>query len=167
MFDKELIEVIGFDDSHFFDLTLSQQLRENDQQVMIINIIVENEEINYLKEIQAVRIYKVIKKPLHDVYGKVIGMCGISTDITEEKYLHKKLKAQKQLLDTMLDNVDAYIYMKDSERTFKYVNSKVAELFGSTVTNIVGKKGTEVLPIEVAEHFNQSDQKSLILIKNK
>ena len=159
LFDKELIEVIGFDDSHFFDLTLSQQLRENDQQVMINNIIVENEETNYLKEIQAVRIYKVIKKPLHDDCGKVIGMCGISTDITEEKHLHKKLKAQKQLLDTVLDNVDAYIYMKDSERTFKYVNSKVAELFGSTVTNIVGKKDTEVLPMEVAEHFNQSDQK--------
>jgi len=159
LFDKKLREVIGFDDSHFFDLTLSKQLSENDQKVMSNNITVENEETNFLKDIQEVRIYKTIKKPLHDDCGNVVGMCGISTDITEEKKLDKKLKEQKQLLDTVLDNVDAYIYMKDSERTFKYVNSKVAELFGNTVKNIVGKKDTEVLPIEVAEHFNLSDQK--------
>jgi diguanylate cyclase (GGDEF)-like protein/PAS domain S-box-containing protein len=159
LFDKTLEAVIGFDDSHFFDLTLSQQLSENDRQVMMNNIIVESEEANFLKELQEMRIYKTIKKPLHDDGGSVVGMCGISTDITEEKKLHKKLKSQKQLLDIVLDNVDAYIYMKDSERTFKYVNSKVADLFGNTVANIVGKKDTEVLPIEIAEHFNKSDQK--------
>jgi diguanylate cyclase (GGDEF)-like protein/PAS domain S-box-containing protein len=159
LFGKSLIEVIGFDDSYFFDLALSKQLSENDRQVMINNITVENEETNYLKEIQEIRIYKTVKKPLHDDEGSVIGMCGISTDITEEKRLQKKINAQKQLLDTVLDNVDAYIYMKNSDRTFKYVNSKVAELFGDTVENIVGKKDTEILPKEVAEHFNQSDQK--------
>jgi diguanylate cyclase (GGDEF)-like protein/PAS domain S-box-containing protein len=159
LFDKKLTDVIGFDDSHFFDLTLSRQLSENDNQVMINNIIVESEEKNFLKKKQETRIYKTIKKPLHDDCGGVVGMCGISTDITEEKKLHKKLKSQKQLLDTVLDNVDAYIYMKDSERTFKYVNSKVADLFGNTVSNIVGKKDTEVLPSEIAEHFNKSDQK--------
>jgi len=159
LFGKKLAEVIGFDDSHFFDLAQSKQLSENDRQVMVNNISVESEETNYLKEIQEIRIYKTVKKPLHDDCGHVIGMCGVSTDITEEKNLHKKLKSQKQLLDAVLDNVDAYIYMKDNERTFKYVNSKVAELFGDTVANIIGKKDTEVLPKEIAEHFNQSDQK--------
>tara|TARA_R110001592_G_scaffold186150_13_gene430461 strand:+ start:1946 stop:3253 length:1308 start_codon:yes stop_codon:yes gene_type:complete len=159
LFNINSTDIIGFDDSHFFDLALSQQLKENDRKVIKEAITVENEETNFIKSLQETRIYKTVKKPLFDDANNVIGICGVSTDITAEKKLQKIIKAQKKLLHTVLDNVDAYIYMKDNERTFKYVNSKVAELFGTSAENIIGKKDTEVLPLDVAEHFNQSDQK--------
>jgi PAS domain S-box-containing protein len=160
-------DIIGFDDSHFFDLALSEQLKENDRKVIQEAITVENVETNFIKSLQETRIYKTVKKPLFDDSKNVIGICGVSTDITAEKNLQKMVSVHKKLLHTVLDNVDAYIYMKDSERTFKYVNSKVAELFGMPAENIIGKKDTEVLPLDVAEHFNQSDQKVLIRAKNK
>ena len=47
--------------------------------------------------------------------------------------------------------------MKDCDRTFLYVNSQVAALFGDEAANIIGKKDTEVLPKEIADHFYQSD----------
>lgn len=159
LFDKKFDEVVGFDDSHFFDLDLSEQLNKNDQKVMLEGIDVESEETNYIKSLKETRIYKAVKKPLFDKNGNIVGMCGISTDITDEKNLQKMVKSQKQLLNAVLDNADAYIYMKDIERTFQYVNSKVAELFGESADNIIGKKDTEVLSTEVAEHFHLSDQK--------
>jgi diguanylate cyclase (GGDEF)-like protein/PAS domain S-box-containing protein len=159
LFNVTTAEIVGFDDTHFFDLALSQQLRENDQKVMKEAITVKSEEKNFIRSLKETRIYKTVKKPLFDDNNNVIGMCGISTDITEEKKLQKIVKSQEKLLHTVLDNVDAYIYMKDNERTFKYVNSKVAELFGTTPENMIGKKDIEVLPFDVAEHFNQSDQK--------
>ena len=159
LFDKKLDEVIGFDDSHFFDLELSKQLNKNDQKVMLKGIAVENEETNYIKSLKETRIYKVVKKPLFDNDNNIIGMCGISTDITHEKNLQKMIKSQQNLLNAVLDNADAYIYMKDIDRTFQYVNSKVAELFGDSAENIIGKKDTDVLSIKVAEHFHLSDQK--------
>ncbi|MFT5294635.1 MAG: diguanylate cyclase (GGDEF)-like protein/PAS domain S-box-containing protein [Colwellia sp.] len=159
LFDKKFDEVVGFDDSHFFDLDLSEQLKKNDQRVMLKGIDVESEETNYIKSLKETRIYKTVKKPLFDKNGNIVGMCGISTDITDEKNLQKMVKSQKQLLNAVLDNADAYIYMKDIERTFQYVNSKVAELFGESADNIIGKKDTEVLSTEVAEHFHLSDQK--------
>jgi diguanylate cyclase (GGDEF)-like protein/PAS domain S-box-containing protein len=159
LFDKKFDEVIGFDDGHFFDLELSKQLNKNDQKVMLKGIAVENEETNYIKSLKETRIYKVVKKPLFDNDNNIIGMCGISTDITEEKALQVTVKSQKQLLNAVLDNANAYIYMKDIDRTFQYVNSKVAELFGDSAENIIGKKDTDVLSIEVAEHFHLSDQK--------
>ena len=159
LFDKSLVEVIGFDDSHFFDLDLSEQHNQNDKKVMLEGVALESEETNYLKSLKETRIYKTVKKPLFDIDGNVVGMCGISTDITDEKDLQKMVRSQQHLLNAVLDNADSYIYMKDIDRTFQYVNSKVAELFGDSPENIIGKKDTDVLSIEVAEHFHLSDQK--------
>jgi diguanylate cyclase (GGDEF)-like protein/PAS domain S-box-containing protein len=158
LFDKELVDVIGFDDAHFFDLKLSTELKKNDQEVMNKAIRIENEESNFIIAKQEIRIFKVIKKPLFDKGGNVNGMCGISTDITDERKLQLKVNEQKHLLDAILNNIDAHVYMKNSERTFIYVNSRVAELFGDSAENIIGKKDSEVLPQEIADHFYLSDK---------
>jgi diguanylate cyclase (GGDEF)-like protein/PAS domain S-box-containing protein len=157
LFGKELSEVIGQSDEIFFDLEQSEQLQKNDQKVMEQAVIVENEESNYIKSLDETRIYRVVKKPLFDANGAVKGMCGISTDITVDKALQTKSLEQKHLLDTILNNINAHIYMKDSQRTFLYVNNQVAKLFGDTAENIIGKRDTDVLPKEVADHFYQSD----------
>jgi diguanylate cyclase (GGDEF)-like protein/PAS domain S-box-containing protein len=157
LFNKTLPEVIGQSDEVFFDLKQSAELQINDRKVMAMAIKVETEETNYIKAINETRIYLTVKKPLFDEQGNVTGMCGISTDITAEKALQAKALEQKHLLDTILDNINAHVYMKDCERTFLYVNRQVAELFGDKAENIIGKKDTEVLPKEVADHFYQSD----------
>lgn len=159
LFDQSLEDVIGKDDSHFFELPLSTQLKENDKKVMSEGVTIENEETNIVKSTGSQHIYKVVKQPLFNEDGHVIGMCGISTDITEEKKLEKLFHQQKQLLDTVLDNIDAHVYMKNNKREFLYVNSKTAELFGLPVSDIVGRNETDILPADVAEHFHQSDSK--------
>ena len=158
LFEKKLADVIGFDDTHFFDLALSKQLQANDRMVMEQVIRVENEESNFIRAKNETRIYKVVKKPLFDHLGNVTGICGISTDITVEKKLQEQVNEQSYLLETMLNNIDAHIYVKDCERNFLYVNNRVAELFGDTAENIIGKKDTDILPVEIAEHFYQSDK---------
>jgi len=157
LFDKRLDEVVGQSDEVFFDLKLSVQLQKNDQKVMTLGIRVESEETNYIKVLNETRTYRSVKKPLFDEQGNITGMCGISTDITAEKILQTQVSEQKHLLDTILNNINAHVYMKDSDRTFLYVNSQVAELFGDEAANIIGKKDTEVLPKEMADHFYQSD----------
>lgn len=159
LFEKPLEEVIGKDDSHFFDLELSTQLKENDQKVLSEGVSIEKEETNVVKATKETRIYRSVKSPIFDSDGNIIGICGVSTDITEEVRLQKLVKQQKTLLDTVLNNIDAYIYMKNEQREFLYVNEKTADMFGYPVEEIVGRKETELLPVEVAEHFHQSDSK--------
>jgi len=159
LFKKTNEEVIGFDDSHFFDLALSQQLKDNDQKVIHGKKPLESEETNYIKDSKNIHIFRTVKSPLFDENNQVIGLCGVSTDITQEKMLQNTISKQKHLLDAVLDNIDSYIYMKDKDRVFKYVNNKVAELFGDKAENIIGRKDTDVLPLETAEHFHKSDQK--------
>ncbi len=157
LFGKSLSEVVGQSDDVFFDLNLSVELQENDRKVMTQATRVESEETNYIKAINEIRIYRTVKKPLFDDDGNVTGMCGISTDITSENKLQRQANEQKLLLDTILNNINAHVYMKDSERNYLYVNSHVAELLGDKAENIIGKKDTEVLPKEIAEQFYQTD----------
>jgi diguanylate cyclase (GGDEF)-like protein/PAS domain S-box-containing protein len=158
LFQTPVDEIIGKDDSHFFDLEVSDELRKNDLNVIRNKVAIELEENNTVKSTGKNHTYKVIKKPLFDDKNKVIGLIGISTDITVQKTLETENKTQKNLLDVILNNVDAYIYMKDLNRVFKYVNSKVAELFGLPAKDIIGKRDIDVIPQEFADHFWQTDK---------
>ena len=158
LFQTTVSNVIGKDDSHFFDLEVSDELRQNDLNVIRNKICIESEENNVIKSTGKLHTYKTIKKPLLNSQGDVIGLTGISTDITVQKTLEAENRDQKHLLDVILNNVDAYIYMKDSNRYFKYVNSKVAELFGLPAKDIIGKRDIDVIPQEFADHFWQTDK---------
>ena len=164
LFDVTLEEIIGKDDYSFFDKNEIKDLIENDKRVFNGEII-ESEEILVVKRTGEKRIYLTVKKPLYDENKNIIGMFGISTDITKQKNLENKILAQKYFLDTILDNVDAYIYMKDKNRIFRYVNSKVAGLFKLSTDEIIGKVDTDVIPKETADSFWKSDLEVLNTLK--
>ena len=65
---------------------------------------------------------------------------------------------QRVLLDLVLDNVDAYVYMKDGERRFRYVNAKMAEAAGMPAEQMVGRRDSEVLPAARADAVWELDR---------
>lgn len=160
LFNTEFDDVIGKDDSHFFDLEISNELKRNDACVLEHGQVIEKEELNIIKATGETRIYWTVKKPLYDKEENIVGMCGISTDITERKKLEQELEDKRNLLNIILDNMDAYIYMKDDKRVFKYVNSKVVKVFGyESADDILGKKDTDIVPLDVADSFWEMDRK--------
>ncbi|WP_348698652.1 CHASE domain-containing protein [Duganella fentianensis] len=58
---------------------------------------------------------------------------------------------QRLLLDTVLDNVDAHVYMKDARRRFIYVNARMAGAMGMTADQMIGKTDRELMPAGVAD----------------
>ena len=53
---------------------------------------------------------------------------------------------QRRLLDLVLDNVDACVYLKDRERRYRYVNAKMAAACGLPAAEIVGRRDRDVMP---------------------
>jgi len=53
---------------------------------------------------------------------------------------------QRHLLDLVLDNVDAYVYLKDRDRRYRYVNAKMAAACGLPASAIVGRRDRDVMP---------------------
>ncbi|WP_139478564.1 sensor domain-containing diguanylate cyclase [Aeromonas veronii] len=146
LFGCTLAELQGQDDRAFFDLEFSDAIKRNDQLVLEQQLALAQEEINYLKTTGEKRCYWTVKKPMYDRDGNLIGLCGISTDITEHKLIEARLAEQHQLLELILANVDAHIYMKDSLHRFLYVNQKVADLLGLPAEQIINRRDDEVIP---------------------
>ena len=153
--------VVGKDISHFFGDKGNEALRETDARVLQHGETIAREESNLILATGELRTYWSTKKPLRDATGQIIGMIGISHDITEKKRLQDKLRRQKELLDALVDNVDALIYMKDANRRFLYANRRTAEAFGRPVEEIVGRLDSELMPAEAADRFWQQDQEIL------
>ncbi|MEB3331953.1 MAG: PAS domain-containing protein [Synechococcaceae cyanobacterium] len=85
IFGADLAGILGKDDSHFFDLDQSNALRENDAEVIAGGSSVAREERDIIKDTGEERIYFTIKSPLRDDSGAIVGLCGLSIDITDRK----------------------------------------------------------------------------------
>ncbi|QGZ38473.1 PAS domain S-box-containing protein [Pseudoduganella flava] len=62
----------------------------------------------------------------------------------------RNAQEQRRLLDSVLDNVDAHVYMKDGERRYIYVNARMAQAMGQPPEAIVGRTDREVMPAREA-----------------
>lgn len=161
LFNCSLDEIVGKDDSQFFSLEDSDELTVNDRAVMDQGITIEKEERNVIMETGEVRYYWTVKKPLLDGDGKVIGLNGVSTDISEQKQMQKSLKDNERQLMTIINHVDAYIYMKDDQGKFLFINDKTADLFGVNASDVKGKTSKQLLPPELADNFDILDKEIL------
>ena len=159
LFDCPVDEIIGFDDSKFFSLELSNDLKVNDQKVMRNGEVIENIEKNIIAKTGETRYFISVKKPLFDHEGNVTGMFGVSTDITERKRMEQELQTKQELLDSVLNNVDAFIYMKDTDYRYLYINPQTAGLFEMKPEDVLGKQEEDFMPKSEAEKFREMDKK--------
>ncbi len=65
---------------------------------------------------------------------------------------------QRLLLDTVLDNLDAYVYLKDAERRFHYVNAKTAMVCKRPAAAIIGRRDLELMPTARADEIWERDR---------
>ncbi|MFL6671961.1 MAG: CHASE domain-containing protein [Massilia sp.] len=65
---------------------------------------------------------------------------------------------QRALLDTVLGNIDALVYMKDRDGRYTYVNAKSAEALGRPPAQIIGRRPHELMAPEQADMLWRRDQ---------
>ncbi len=148
-----LEDLLGAEASRFVQADQAQTVASYDERVLRGGETVECEEVFAYRHSGQRRTYWTVRRPLLDSQGNIVGLCGISTDITERKALDDQLQEQRQLLDVVLNTIDAYIYMKDENRRYRYINTKVANNLGIRPEDAVGKLDSEVVPREWADKF--------------
>ena len=65
---------------------------------------------------------------------------------------------QRLLLDSVLDNLDAEVYLKDGGRRFRYVNARGAEALGEPAALVVGRRDHELMPAAGADAAWERDR---------
>jgi PAS domain S-box-containing protein len=85
------------------------------------------------------------KVPIRENKGKIIGIVGVSRDITERKKTEEALKNEKAFLDALMDNIPDSIYFKDRQCRLLRMNRKeMQDLNVDDMSQIVGKTDADL-----------------------
>ncbi|MFI3156388.1 MAG: PAS domain-containing protein [Methylococcaceae bacterium] len=144
-------EVVGRDDRAIFPPAQAEMLMAFDRRVIAESrTIIQEEELDTL---QGQRVFLATKGPLRDNEGKVIGIFGISRDITDSKQTEAALQASelsyRSLFENMMNSVvhARIIFQGETPVDLEYLSANPAF---ATVTGIaepvIGRKVSEVIP---------------------
>ncbi len=98
---------------------------------------------------------RIITSVVHKDDGDEIRI--VLSDITERKLSEEQIGEQRRFLDTVNDNVQANIYIKDENGRYLYVNQAVATVFGRPIADILGKSDIEIHPPQTARQLMEFD----------
>ncbi len=82
-------------------------------------------------------------------------------DITEQIRMEEDLKKANDLLNAIINNTSAVIYVKDTSGRYLLVNRRFNTLFSRSCKEILGSTDFEIFPLENARRFRENDQQVL------
>ena len=126
LFGATFDEIVGKDDKQFFDEEVANQLRDNDRLVIDQGKTKELEEFDIDKSSGETQVYWTVKSPLRNASGQIIGLCGISTNITSRKKTEDELRSSKAKLEAALANMSDAVFISDAEGRFIDFNDAFA-----------------------------------------
>ena len=92
MFKRDAEDVVGVTDYDLFDLKTAQQITDNDKEVLQTGRRLARHELNQIPGENKTRAYWSVKVPLKNSDGKIVGLCGISTDVSEYEELKQQIE---------------------------------------------------------------------------
>ncbi len=103
--------------------------------------------------------YEITKLAMTDTMGKVIGILGIYFDATERVQREKQLHRQRNLLDSVIENLPVGLFVKDAKDQYRYQiwNAKMEEIFGTAASQMLGKSDIELFGQQEGEFRRSSD----------
>ncbi len=82
-------------------------------------------------------------------------------DITRRKQVEVKLRQNQALLQAIMDNSAAAIYVKNMQGRYVLMNRQIIELFGLDPEQVEGKTDHDLLPPAVADDLHNADREVL------
>jgi PAS domain S-box-containing protein len=144
--------VVGQRDADLFPQEVVAGFWKTDKQALDAGAPVENEE--HVPQQNGVRTYRSIKFPIHDDTGKLLGIGGISIDITTQK-------EHARMLQSLMDNSPMVIYVKDDQGRYILFNRQVEYALNLSSDEITGKTDYDLFPPELADTIQTHDKQVL------
>ncbi|MGE5659793.1 MAG: PAS domain S-box protein [Actinomycetota bacterium] len=129
VFGKQKSEMIGVSDADLFPPELARKLVEIDRKILQLGVAETTEEV-ILDSQGRVRTFLTTKSPWRDREGKIIGVVGMTRDISERKVAEAVLYEQKQTLRTIIDNAPIWVWMTNTTGRMLLVNQTFCQDVG-------------------------------------
>jgi PAS domain S-box-containing protein len=132
---KSCQEIIGQNDTFLFDSESARNLMERDRNIMRHGIHETNEE--QLTSDGITRVYLATKGPYRNEQGEVIGLIGISRDITERKRAEESVYENEERYRKLFETITDAIFVLDSKGKIHSANSAAARMHGYTIEELL------------------------------
>lgn len=162
---KPVAEVLGRDDTALFDAESAKVVMARDRRVMASGVT-ETEEEDVVTIDGVRRTYLATKLPYRDRDGNVLGVIGISRDITERRELEQQLRAERDRFQTTVDTAPVVIcsfqQRLDGTYCFPCVSRRIEDVYGLSAERLA-VDATPLFNIvhpEDARHFRNAIEAS-------
>lgn len=161
-------EIIGKNDYEIFPTKQADLIRKNDMEVLSKKEACVFEEEGF-DESGMHPMYLTQKIPLYNKEGEIIGIAGISFNITKRMRKEQKTRIEKEkaelTLAGILENLPGHVYWKDKNSVYQGCNLAQAKSAGfSNPKDMIGKTDYEMPWRHEADILRNSD---LIVMNNK
>lgn len=137
-------ELLGKQDFDLFPVESATLSRAEDEQVFAGHAIINKETLNEKKD--GIKTWFLISKvPLRNSANEIIGLVGISIDITERKKALEELARKEQLYRLVSENSQDVISLHKTDGTFEYISPACVALHGYEPEELVGRIGTDFI----------------------
>ncbi len=148
---------LGLGPNQVVGLSLEQYLGADSVGFTRHRLALRGESVGYEHE-QDGRWFATHLEPLRDAAGAIRGTVGIAVDITELRQADEALRASEARLGQVIDLVPHFIFAKDEEGRFLLANRAVADAYGTTVDELIGRTDADFARSpEEARHFREDD----------
>ncbi len=132
-------EVLGKTDLDIFPRDLAAQYYADEQAIIQSGQALVNREEPYVEPGGDTRWLSTTKVPLRDNQGKILGLVGISRDITERKQAEESLAASEAKYRELVQNANSIIFRMDTQGRVIFFNEFAQRFFGYTEEEILGQ----------------------------
>lgn len=144
-------KIIGFTDYDLFPKEVADFFKSKDQKMLAAGKAMSNEEWVDYPDGRRV-LLDTLKTPFHSLEGEMLGLLGISRDITQRKQEAQALEQFKDTLDQTIDGV----FMFDAETlNFIYVNEGAVQQLGYTRQEFLSMCPCDIKPYICEAQFRE------------
>ncbi len=163
---EKIEDVINKTDIELLGKEVGQRIRDNDCEIIKANQSKIFEESGEYKGEKVT--YISHKSPLLDEFSNVIGIFGVSVDITKQKIKEEQLRFENKFNVLTIENIIAkmpgHVYWKDTKGVYLGCNDKQAKSFGIiNNSDVIGKTDYELLgDTSATQNIISHDQEIII-----
>ena len=126
--EKGEAELLGKTDFDLFPPEIARKFRADDERVVTTGKMLEDVERN--ETLEKMRWVHVLKTPVFDAQGRIVGTQGIFWDETDRKLAEAALSQERYLLQMLMSHLPDSIYFKDAQSRFVRVSKGLSDKFG-------------------------------------
>ncbi len=139
-------DILGRLDRDFSTPEQMEQYRAHDRQMLANRQPIDCEELALFPD--GTHCFMVSKFPLLDASGKITGICGIATEVTERRRMEDALRQSEKRYRQLVETARDLIFTLSPEGTFVSLNNALTQATGWTAEEWLGKHFAEGLPEE-------------------